>query len=210
MKKLYIIGAGGHGQVVSDCAKAGGFEIGGFLDDNKDLWGKVVNGIEVLGGIGLVKKLDGIFVVAIGDNFARKKVVERLNLGIKSFATIIHPSAIIGSDVDIGYGTMIVGEVVVNTHTKVGNHVIVNTMASLDHHNVVEDYVHVAPGVHTGGSVFIGEGTLLGIGSSIIPGIKIGKWAVIGAGSVVIRDVPDYATVVGNPGKVIKIKGVDL
>ncbi|MGC9000652.1 DapH/DapD/GlmU-related protein, partial [Caldisericum sp.] len=68
----------------------------------------------------------------------------------------------------------------------------------------------VAPGVHTGGSVFIGEGTLLGIGSSIIPGIKIGKWAVIGAGSVVIRDVPDYATVVGNPGKVIRIKGVDL
>lgn len=44
----------------------------------------------------------------------------------------------------------------------------------------------------------------MGIGASIIQGITIGKWATIGAGTVIIQDVPDYAVVVGIPGKIIR------
>lgn len=204
MSKLYIIGAGGHGQVVLDCARASGFEVGGFLDDSEMFLGSIVNGIEVLGGVELAKKLDGLFVVAIGDNLSRKGVVEKLNLPKEAFATVIHPSAVLGNNVEIGHGTMIIGGVVINTQTKIGNHVIVNTMASLDHHNIIKDYVHVAPGAHTSGNVYIAEGAFIGIGSSIIPGVTINKWSVVGAGSVVINDVPDFATVVGNPARIIK------
>lgn len=58
------------------------------------------------------------------------------------------------------------------------------------------------------GHVEVGEGSHIGIGVSIIQGIKIGKWCTIGAGAVIIKDVPDGATVVGNPGKIIKIKDI--
>jgi sugar O-acyltransferase (sialic acid O-acetyltransferase NeuD family) len=207
MKKLYIIGAGGHGQVVLDCARASGFEIGGFLDDNEELYGKIINGVEVIGKVELSKRLDGLFIVAIGDNTKRKEVVETLNFGKGKFAKVIHPSATIGSNVEIGEGSMIIGGVVVNTNTKIGRHVIINTSSSIDHHNEIGDFVHIAPGTHTGGNVHVGEGAFVGIGVSVIPEVKVGKWSIVGAGSVIIEDVPDYATVVGNPGKVIKIRG---
>ena len=100
-KKLYIVGAGGHGQVVLNCAQEAGFEVGGFLDDNEILWGKSIQGIEIVGRVLLAKEIDGLFVVAIGDNFKRKKIVESLMLDDGKFATIIHPKAIIGSNVVI-------------------------------------------------------------------------------------------------------------
>lgn len=207
MSKIYIIGAGGHGQVVLDCLKALSFDIGGFLDDNIALFGNVINGVEVLGGVELAKKLDGLFVVAIGDNLTRKKILERINLAREKFVRVIHPSSIIGSNVEIGEGTMIISGVIVNTYSKIGAHVILNTSSSVDHHSIIEDFVHIAPGVHTGGNVKVEEGAFIGIGASIIPGIKIGKWSIVGAGSVVTKDVPDYATAVGNPARVIKIEG---
>jgi len=201
--KVYIIGAGGHGQVVLDCAKFS-FSVEGFLDDDPSLLGKVINGVKVIGGSDLAKSLDGFFVVAIGDNLKRKEMVERLNLDPSKFAKIFYPSAILGSNVEIGEGSMIIGGVVINANTKIGSHTIINTSASIDHHNEIGDFVHVSPGVHMGGNVVIDKGAFIGIGASIIPGIKIGKWSVIGAGTVVIEDVPDYATVVGVPGRVIK------
>jgi len=54
------------------------------------------------------------------------------------------------------------------------------------------------------GNVEVGEGTHVGIGASVIQGVKIGKWATIGAGAVVIKDVPDFAVVVGSPARIIK------
>ena len=202
MSKLYIIGAGGHGQVVLDCAKDACFEVDGFLDDNDSIIGKSIQGIKVLGKVALAKEIDGFFVVAVGDNFKRKKVVEWLMLDDSKFATVIHPRVIIGSNVEVLPGSMILGGVVMNTSTFIGKHTILNTSSSVDHHNKIGDFVHIAPGVHMGGNVIVGEGAFIGVGASIIPGINIGKWSIIGAGSVVINDVPDYATVVGNPGKI--------
>lgn len=74
--------------------------------------------------------------------------------------------------------------------------------------SVISDYVHISPNVSLAGNVEVGEGTHIGIGASIIQGIKIVKWCTIGAGAVIIKDVPDCATVVGNPGKIIKIKDI--
>lgn len=82
--------------------------------------------------------------------------------------------------------------------------------ACVSHHNVIEDYAFVGPNACTGGNVHIKEGAFIGIGASIIPNITIGKWSTVGAGSVVIKDVPDYATVVGNPAKVIKYRNKEV
>ena len=199
---IYIIGAGGHGQVVADALITLGFVLKGFLDDSLNL--KEVSGIPVIGPIKLAKELEGKFIVAIGDNKTRKKIVETLDLPDDRYFILIHPSSTIGRDVKIGVGTMIIGGVVINTKTKIGKHVIVNTSSSLDHHNIVGDFVHIAPGTHTGGEVRIEEGSFLGIGTSVLPRINIGKWTKIGAGAVVIKDIPPYSTSVGIPAKIIR------
>ena len=204
-EKIFVIGAGGHAEVVIDAILSSGLQVSGIYDDDESLMGQHIFEIPVLGKIEKAKEYeDGKFVVAIGDNETRMKAVNNLSFPDTKFLTVIHPSAVIGKNVQIGHGSMILGDVVINNGSVIGKHCIINTSSSVDHHNKISDFVHIAPGTHTGGNVEIDEGTFLGIGNSVIPGIKIGKWSVIGAGTVVIEDVPDYATVVGVPGMVIK------
>ncbi len=205
---VYIIGAGGHGQVVLDVLLKSGISPAGFLDDDRALWGKNILGVPVFGGVLEAKKLSGKFIVAIGSNETRKKIVEMLNFPDDRYFTAIHPNAVLGEDVRIGAGAMIIGGVVINVQTKVGRHVIINTASSVDHHNEIGDFVHIAPGSHTGGNVKIEEGSFLGIGVSVIPGVKIGKWSVVGAGATVISDIPAYSVAVGVPASVVKRRQV--
>ena len=208
-KKVYIIGAGGHGEVIWDSLEEMGISPEAFLDD---AFPKInlVSGKPVLGKVSLAKELEGLFVVAIGNNLIRRKIVSKLNFPEERYLTVIHPTAFVAKDVKIGAGTMIIAHSVINTGSVIGKHVIVNTSASLDHHNFIEDFTHIAPGTHTGGNVKIKECAFVGIGVSVIPGKTIGKWATVGAGSVVIEDVPDYATVVGVPARVIKIRKEEI
>lgn len=198
---IYIIGAGGHGQVIADILRKLHYPVKGFLDDK--LTSKIMD-IPIVGPIMFAKELEGRFVVAIGDNKVRSEIVKKLSLPDDRYFTVIHPSTVIGNNVEIGPGTMIIGGVIINIRTKIGKHVIVNTSSSLDHHNIIGDFVHIGPGTHTGGNVVVEEGAFLGIGTSVIPGKKIGKWAKIGAGAVVIDNIPPYTTSVGVPARVIK------
>ncbi|MGZ9197173.1 MAG: DapH/DapD/GlmU-related protein, partial [Candidatus Deferrimicrobiaceae bacterium] len=77
---------------------------------------------------------------------------------------------------------------------------------SVDHDCAIGDFVHICPGAHLGGAVVVEEGTFLGVGSSVVPGIRIGRWSVIGAGAVVTKDIPDNCTAVGVPARVIKTR----
>jgi sugar O-acyltransferase (sialic acid O-acetyltransferase NeuD family) len=206
--KVYIIGAGAQGRVVLDILLRTGYEVLGFFDDNEALVGKDVLEIPVIGKIIETKSIDGKYVVAIGDNRLRKKIVEDLAFGRERYITVVNPTVYVASRVSIGEGSMILGNVVINTCTTIGRHVILGTSCSISHDNLVGDFVHVSGGSHTGGGASIDEGSFLGIGVSVIPQVKIGKWSIIGSGTVVIKDVPDYATVVGVPGRVIKINYV--
>ena len=94
-------------------------------------------------------------------------------------------------------GTVVMAGVSINADTRIGFHCIINTNASID-------YVYISPNAALAGNVLVKEGAHIGIGASIIQGVKIGRWSTIGAGAVIIDDIPDFAVVVGNPGKVIK------
>lgn len=117
------------------------------------------------------------------------------------FATLIHDSAVIARDVDIGEGAQIMAGAVLQPSVKVGRNVIVNTRASVDHDCRLEPHVHVAPGSTLCGGVTVGEASYIGAGSVLVQNIRIGERCVIGAGSVVIRDVPSFTTVYGVPAK---------
>ena len=53
--------------------------------------------------------------------------------------------------------------------------------------------------------VLIRQGAWIGAGATILPGVCVGKYAIVGAGAVVTKDIPDYAVVVGNPAKIVKV-----
>lgn len=205
--RIVIIGAGGHAQVVADIffrmREAGeDMEPVGFLDDNPELAGRSFLGLLVLGTIGRLTEIthDAV-IIAIGDNRKRGALYKVLEGRGERFATARHPGTTIAPDARIGPGSMISAGVIVNPGSAVGANVILNTGSTADHHNRIGDHVHIAPGVHMGGGVTVDEGALVGIGATVVPGRRIGAWSVVGAGAVVVRDVPPGRTVVGVPAK---------
>ncbi len=202
VERVYLYGTGGHADVVRDVLQAVGVDVAGIFDDDR---AKIDAGIAQpglqIGGRHNLANLTRPIIVTIGDNAIRQNVVEQIKSG---FQTAIHPSATIADSVSIGEGSMIIHGVVIQTGTTIGKHVIVNTAASIDHDCQVGDYAHVSPNATLCGNVTVGQGTWIGAGATVIQNMKIGSWCTIGAGAVIIRDVPDGATVVGNPGRIIK------
>ncbi len=119
-------------------------------------------------------------------------------------ATVIHPAATVSPSATIGAGSMIAAGAVIGPNATVGRFCIVNTGASADHDNVLEDGVNLSPGVHLAGTVTVREDAFVGVGASAIPGVTIGRRAVVGAGATVVSDVPDDVTVVGTPARILK------
>ena len=202
--KLVIIGAGGHGQVVADAALAAGFEVLGFLDDDRSLLGRKLLGVSVLGPVEAVNDMDASCVVAIGDNRNRQQVVDRLGLPAQRYAAVIHPRATVSAYAEVLPGAMILAGAIVGPQAVVGSHSIINHASSIDHHDIVGAFAHVAPGCHAGGNVHIGDGAFLGVGVSVVPGTTIGNWATVGAGSVVLHDVPEATVVAGVPARELR------
>lgn len=204
---IVILGAGGQGKVVLDILKKNNYHVIGFIDDDKNKKGKLINNVKVLGNfldINKTKKnIDGI-VIGIGDNNIRSDYflkIKKLNLKI---VNAIHPNTIISENVKIGKGVIIVGGAVVNTNVKIGNNVIINTGATVDHDCVLGDNSQICPGVNLAGNVKIKKNAFIGTGAVINPGICIGENSIVGSGSTIIRDVPKNVVVVGMPGKIIK------
>ncbi len=205
-KKLIIIGAGGHGKVIADIAiKMNRWESIAFLDDDLN---KSPMGLKVIGkatDAGQYKE-HAEFFVAVGNNATRKTIQEQLEKENIMMAKLIHPQAVIGMDVKIGDGTAIMAGVVINSSTQVGKGCIINTACSVDHDNDIENYVHLSPGVRLGGSVKVGKKSWLGIGSVVINNINICNDCIIGAGAVVIKNITEPGTYVGNPAINKKLK----
>jgi len=206
IKDIVVIGAGGHAKVVISALIESNIKIKGVLDDDQNKWDRKVLNIPVIGPIENIKSGDYEWgIIAIGDNKIRKFVAEKYK-GYCKWISIIHPFSYVHPTVEIGEGSVVFAGAVIQPEVKIGKHVIVNTSASIDHDCIIQDYVHIAPEVHLAGRVEVGEGSFLGIGSSVIPYKTIGKWAIVGAGSVVIKDVPDCVTAVGVPAKPLERK----
>jgi sugar O-acyltransferase (sialic acid O-acetyltransferase NeuD family) len=198
--KLIIIGASGHGKVVADIAiKMNKWQSIAFFDDDESI--KTSMGLEVIGKTAdaFTYKDEADFFVAIGSNATREKIQEKLIEQGLSVVSLIHPSAVIGTDVEIGIGSVVMAGVVVNSSSRIGKGCIVNTSSSLDHDNVIKDYVHISPGVMTAGSVEIGKSTWLGIGSVVSNNVNICSGCKVGAGAVVVKDITEPGTYVGVP-----------
>ncbi|GEL07213.1 acetyltransferase [Salisediminibacterium halotolerans] len=201
-EKLIIIGASGHGKVAADVAlKMKMWKNIYFLDDAKGFVSSL--NLDVIGPVKDVRKYirDADIFVAIGDNRVRRSIQERIEIFGANVPVLIHPSAVVGSEVEINAGSILMAGAIINSSTAIGKGVIVNTGASIDHDNVIEDYVHIAPGVHLAGSIKIGQQTFIGIGSTVKNNVQITGECVIGAGSLVIKNIVEKGTYIGTPAK---------
>lgn len=202
MKQLIMIGKGGHSKVIRDIILAQGeYQLVGYLDnaiesyyEQDDLFFDNLTNINKYSS-------NHYFVIAIGNNHVREKIILEYGLSLEQFATLIHPSAIISPFSSVGRGTVVMPLVVINANTRIGNHAIVNSGAVVEHDNVIEDYVHISPGALLAGGVKVGKLAHVAIGSNVLPQVKIGSNSIVGAGATVIEDVPSEQTVIGTPAK---------
>jgi sugar O-acyltransferase (sialic acid O-acetyltransferase NeuD family) len=199
-KKLLIIGASGHGKVVADIAlKINKWKSVVFLDDDDSL--KTSMGIEVIGksnkAFELIREYD--ICVAIGNNVVREKLQIELESKGASLPILIHPTAVIGEQVNVGPGTVVMAGVVINCCTTIGKGCIINTGSTIDHDNTIENFTHISPGVHLAGTVKIGQSAWIGIGSIVSNNVNIISGCKLGAGAVVVKDIKEPGTYVGVP-----------
>lgn len=144
MKSLLIIGAGGHGQVVSECAEACGYEKIDFLDDNNP---------DAVGEIGQLEEkvtgYDGV-IVSIGDNEIRRELISRVQIINAPLTTLIHPRAYVSATATVGSGSIVLPGAVIHTNAKIGTGCIISIGALIDHDAVVEDFSHINTGAVVG------------------------------------------------------------
>lgn len=205
--KIILIGDSGHARVIADNVVSAGGEIVARLDDKYTelvesdgcTFGPVAEVHE------LIRKNQAKVIAAIGANSVRRKIVERLNLDARQYATAIHRDASVSPSAIIGHGTVIMPGAVVNAEAVIGNHVIVNSRAVVEHDSVIGDFAHIASGAAMAGLVKLGEGVWVETGVSIVPTKRIGQWSVVRAGSAVMEDVGEFKTVMGVPALEVNV-----
>lgn len=212
MNDLMIIGASGFGREVAWIVErinkvSPTWNLIGFLDDNEDVQNTTINGYAVLGIVeDVIKYPDVYYICAIGASRVRENVVNRA-LGVNPnirFATLIDPSVEISNLVDIGEGTVICAHSIITVNISIGTHVIINLDCTVGHDAVIKDFATLYPSVNISGISTIGYCTELGTGMQIIQAKSIGDYTIVGAGAVVVKDIPSKCTAVGNPAKPIR------
>jgi len=198
---MIIFGASGHAKVILDIISSKGDEVIEYiLDDDLTIdWLEehiVDHNVDRI----ILQQKDTI--IAVGNNKIRERINDTYKVQLSQ--AVIHKTATISKYAVVKAGTVVMPGAVINHSAIIGKNSIINTNAIIEHDVILDKFVHISPGAVITGAVSIGEGTHVGAGASIIPGLKIGKWVTVGAGAVVLKDIPDYAVVVGNPGKIIK------
>lgn len=205
---LYIIGAGNVGGFLAYHAQEmGDYRPVGFLDDDKSKHNQIIYDLSVIGGVehilGTQKEI--AVAVAIANPSFKSAIVQKLKQNNSIlFPSFIHPRAWLGKKVTYQEGCIIYPGVTINYETRIGRFATINMNAAIGHNCLLEDYTTVSPGVSCGGFTCLGEQGFMGINSCTLQSVNIGKKSIIGGGAVVINNVPDGVTVVGNPGKIIK------
>ena len=195
MSDVVVIGASGHSKVIADIIEKCGDKVFVFLDDDTSKPG-------VKGRISeCVNYPDKKFIIAIGNNIVRRKIADEYNL---DYYTAIHPSAIIGKDVTIGEGTVIMAGTVINPSTEIGKHCIINSASVVEHDNRLGNFVHISPNATLCGTVTVGENTHIGAGATVKNNINIASDCMIGIGAAVVKDIVESGTYCGVPAKRVK------
>jgi sugar O-acyltransferase (sialic acid O-acetyltransferase NeuD family) len=204
-----ILGAGGHARVVANIAALmPDLEVVGVADRSTATLGQRIGRTSVVASIDDMPhwRAQGIthVALALGDNKERERVMRDAEANGLAGVTLVHPAAIIEDHVTLGDGAVISAGAILITECRIGRGAIVNTGASVDHESDVGECAQISPGCRLAGRVVVGDRVFLGMAACVLPGRRIGADAVVGAGAVVIDDVPAGVTVVGAPARIVE------
>lgn len=203
-KMVFLLGGGGHGRVALEALLASGITVGGVLDSELNT-GDQIFGVPVLGGDEYLEQIDPADVAlvnGVGANpstLKRKKLFEAMKAKGFVFDGVVHASAVIARECDLGEGSQVMAGAVLQNRVRVDANAVVNTRASIDHDCVVAAHAFVSPGAVLCGMVTVAELAFVGANAVLLPGIHVGASAVVAAGAVVTSAVPAGQTVAGNP-----------
>jgi sugar O-acyltransferase (sialic acid O-acetyltransferase NeuD family) len=208
---MLIAGAGGFAKEVYEVLMQQGYKCSRWIvffdDHNQDNPDKLY-GYRILKSSDHAKEfLGGIyndFVLGVGTPAIRMALAQKMQKLGGNLASVISPRAHIGTHSEIGRGVSIMTGAIITNDCHIAGGCLINLNATVGHDTTLEPYVELCPGVGIGGHCYIGAYTFIGTNATVLPGIRIGRHCTIGAGAVVTKDVPDGATVVGVPGKIIK------
>lgn len=212
MNSVVIIGAGGSGREISqifvDINKVSNtWNVVGYLDENQDLYGQILNGFPVLGSFDwLNKNMDNSLfcIISVNSPIARKNIVKKLESIPIQYCNAIHPTVILWDSVEMGKDIVLQARSLLSVNTKIGNHVQLNTNSTVGHDAIISDYCTIGPRVDINGNDYIGEGVYIGSGATLIQEVSIGSWTTIGAGAVVTNHIGEQVVAVGVPARPIK------
>lgn len=211
MKRIILLGAGGHAKSVADTIEMQKeYKIEGFISPDEP--GKTVyNSYQVIGNDKDLQKIyeSGVkyaFVTIgfMGNSVIREQLYKKLKQTGFVIPKIIDNTAVLAQEAEVGEGTYVGKNVVINSDACIGKMCIINTSAVVEHETVVEDFSHISVGTVLCGQTHIGKSTLVGANSVVIENRTVGDRCIIGAGSVIINNIPDNSKVVGNPGNTIR------
>ena len=216
MTSVIVVGGAGQGRQVIDAIEARGEHVVVGVLDRTLAIGSNVAGYKVLGNdtqfraCATASGAKG-FVVAIGDNFTRGALLDRLGTECPDMeaCTVVHPSAVVARDAVIGAASILLAGAIVSNSCVVGRGVLFGTKSSVDHDCELGDHASLAPAATTAGTVRIGCRTALGVGANVIHGVTIGSDSVIGAGALVLADLPDRVVAYGAPAQVRRSRTPD-
>lgn len=212
LKQVVVVGASGFGREALDTLEAmqaagSKFEIQGVVDDapsEVNLERLAQRGICFLGNrddwLANVDSAE-LFVLGIGAPTTRRKIATELEASGKIPFQAIHPTAVIGSNVEIEQSAVVCARAVISTNVYLGKYVHVNPNATLGHDARIEDFSSINPAAIISGDVLVEEEVLVGAGATVLQQLTVGKESVIGAGTVVTKNVPDSVVVTGIPGR---------
>lgn len=204
---VIVIGSGGHAKVVIDALQCAGRRVIGRTDSDPARGGIDIGGIPFLGDDSALTARDPATVElangigSTGDATRRIAVFDRFRARGFRFARVIHPSAIVASDAEIGEGAQIMAGAIVQPGCRIGANVIVNTGARVDHDCAIGEHVHVAPGAVLCGEITVGARSHIGAGAVVIQTVSIGEDCLVAAGGAVIKKLPDRALAKGIPAR---------
>lgn len=204
MPEVLLIGASGLAREVASAMADSHWNVVGILDDDASLHGSQISGVDVIGGLNMTSERDELLLICLGSGSSRRKVVDRLavaGVSVDRYATFIDATARIPSTVTMGPGSIVLAGCVLTADLSVGRHVVLMPLVVLTHDDIVEDFVTIAAGVSVGGYAVLAEESYLGMNCSVRQRITVGKAAVVGMGSVVVKDVPAGETWVGIPAR---------
>lgn len=205
---VIILGAGGHSKVLIEALLVSSAVITGIVDPNQILVGANILGVPVLGGDDIVvdefapsqiQLVNGLG--SVGLPIIRQQLYNKFKGLGYYFATVVHPSAVVASDVVLGEGAQVMAGAVIQPGCSIGINSIINTRASVDHDCIIGDHVHISPGVTLSGGVAVGACSHIGTGATVIQGISISNGCLVAAGAVVTKDISDGAKVRGVPAR---------